>query len=188
VAEWEKESEDVAEIARVTRLNALGDPYLKIVLFILQMFGAAILAFLGNRWLQRIRLWEERRSRQFEEDMTWLERYLSAMSLCLDVVEAMRKQLPVALPLRLRAKQMLMEIIPERDVRLLRIKSLNDAELNGLIDEYFEQCAEFGIKDLEIRFEELVACASDELLTRMRVTLLLAKLRAGKLRSQGPPS
>lgn len=169
-------------------MNAWAEPCLKISLFILQMVGAAILAFLGNRSLQRIQSREERRSRQFEEDMVWLERYLSAMSLCLDVVEAMRRQLPAALPLRQQAAQLFMEITPERDVRLMRVRSLNDVELNGLLDQFSQQCREFGIEDLQVGFEQLVTSATDELLTRMRVILLLAKHRAGELRSQGPPN
>jgi len=169
-------------------MNNLADPCLNVVLFILQTVGAAMLALLGNRWLQRIQSREERRSRQFEDDMIWLERYLSAMSLCLDVVEAMRKRHPAALPLRLEAAQLLTHITPDRDARLVRIRRLNDTELNRLLGEFFEQSKEFGIENLQLSFEELVTSATDELLTRMRLTLLLAKLRVGKLRSQGPPS
>lgn len=119
--------------------------------------------------------------------MVWLERYLSAMSLCLDVVEAMRRQLSAALPLRQQAAQLVMQITAERDVRLMRVRSLNDVELNRLLGQFSEQCREFGIEDLQVSFEQLVTSATDELLTRMRVILLLAKHRAGELRSQGPP-
>jgi len=166
--------------------DATTNPWQTIVLFILQMLGAAILALLGNRWLQRIQTREERRSRQFEEDMLWLEKYLSAMSLCVDEVEAMRGGHPAAYRLQYEAGMMLLEIFPERDMRLARITALNDPELNRLLAEFNKQSREFGIEDLEISLEQKAASASDELLARMRHTLLLAKLRAGKLRSKGP--
>lgn len=167
-------------------IDATTNPWQTIILFILQMLGAAILAFLGNRYLRRIQSQEERRSRQFEDDMEWFERYLSAMSLCLDVLEAMRKGHVGALPLRLQAAQELMQITPERDARLIRIMNLNDAQLNLLIRAFNEQSREFGIEDLQVSLEELASSASDELLSRMRLTLLGAKLRTAQLRSEGP--
>ena len=109
------------------------------------------------------------------------------MSLCLDVVGAMGRRHPSALPLRQQAAQLLMQITPERDARLVRIRSLNDLELNRLLAQFSEQSRQFGIENLQLSFEQLVNSATDELLTRMRLTLLLTKLRAGQLRSQGPP-
>lgn len=168
-------------------MNAWGEPCLKISLFILQMVGAAILAFLGNRWLQRIQSREERRSRLFEEDMLWLDTYLSAMSLSLDAVEAMRSHHPGAVLVRHEAAKMLQQVTPGSDARLVRIRNLNDIELNKLLKEFFEQSREFGVEDLQVSLEQLAASATEELLTQMRCTLLLAKLRVGRLRSQGPP-
>lgn len=187
LAGYQAEDDGVAEIMRGAGMNALTAPCLEIILFMLQMFGAAILALLGNRWLQRIRSQEERHSRQFEEDMAWLERYLSAMSLSLDAVEAMRIPHSAAWPLRIEAAKVLRQITPESDARLVRIRNLNDEMLNRLLDQFCEQSREFGIENPQLSLEQLAASATDDLLTGMKLTLQVAKLGAGELRSQGSP-